>query len=69
MKFFANENIPVASVKKLRQAGFDVVSVFEECPGETDIKIFLIPLNSLLLNLNSAEQLMDREIRANYTCV
>lgn len=39
MKFFANENIPVASVKKLRQAGFDVVSVFEECPGETDIKI------------------------------
>ena len=29
----------------------------------------LIPLNSLLLNLNSAEKLMDREIRANYTCV
>ena len=31
--------------------------------------INLIPLNSLLLNLNSAEKLMDREIRANYTCV
>ena len=32
-------------------------------------KHYLIPLNSLLLNLNSAEKLMDREIRANYTCV
>ncbi len=39
MRFFANENIPVASVKKLRQSGFDVISVLEECPGETDLKI------------------------------
>jgi predicted nuclease of predicted toxin-antitoxin system len=39
VKFFANENIPVASVKKLRQNGFEVISVFEECPGETDLKI------------------------------
>lgn len=39
MKFLANENIPFASINKLRRLGFDISSVFEECPGETDLKI------------------------------
>lgn len=36
MRFLANENIPVASIKLLRQAGYNVAAIIEETPGETD---------------------------------
>lgn len=36
MRFLANENIPLASVRALRDAGHHVVSIMEESPGITD---------------------------------
>jgi predicted nuclease of predicted toxin-antitoxin system len=39
MRFLANENFPGASVKKLRQAGHDVVAVIEVIPGATDRQV------------------------------
>lgn len=39
MKFLANENFPLSSITVLRNSGFDVLSVAEELPGATDLKI------------------------------
>jgi predicted nuclease of predicted toxin-antitoxin system len=36
MRFLANENFPLASVGRLRQAGHDVVSISEVSPGAKD---------------------------------
>ena len=36
MRLLANENIPLATVEALREAGEDVVSVTEDSPGATD---------------------------------
>jgi predicted nuclease of predicted toxin-antitoxin system len=36
MRFLANENFPLASVKALRNAGYDVASVIEIMPGAKD---------------------------------
>ncbi|MCY3818723.1 MAG: DUF5615 family PIN-like protein [Gammaproteobacteria bacterium] len=36
MKLLANENIPLATVKALREAGEDVLSVTEASPGASD---------------------------------
>lgn len=33
MKLLANENIPMASVSALREAGYDILSITEEVPG------------------------------------
>lgn len=38
-RFLANENIPLASVNRLRQAGHDVAAVIEEAPGAKDADI------------------------------
>jgi len=39
MKFIANENFPSASVKLLRDSGYDVTAVVEESPGSEDKEI------------------------------
>ena len=39
MKFLANENFPLASVRALRNIGLDVVSVEEESPGIPDEEV------------------------------
>jgi predicted nuclease of predicted toxin-antitoxin system len=36
MKFLANENFPLTSIKLLRNAGYDVISASEEMAGEKD---------------------------------
>ena len=36
MRFLANENIPVATIRRLREAGHDVVSIIEDSPGIDD---------------------------------
>lgn len=36
MKLLANENIPLATVRHLRTAGYDVAAVAEFAPGATD---------------------------------
>jgi len=41
MKFLANENIPLASVVKLRNEGLDVVSVSEDFPSVKDEAVIL----------------------------
>jgi predicted nuclease of predicted toxin-antitoxin system len=41
MRFLANENFPLASVNRLRQAGHDVVAVIEDTPGAKDIEILI----------------------------
>lgn len=39
MRILANENLPAAAVKALREAGHDVAWVREESPGESDALI------------------------------
>lgn len=39
IRLLLNENIPLASAKLLREAGFDVVSILEDSPGISDRKI------------------------------
>jgi predicted nuclease of predicted toxin-antitoxin system len=36
MQFLANENVPVASIRRLRAAGYDVASIIEDSPGVKD---------------------------------
>jgi hypothetical protein len=33
MRFLANENFPLTSVKRLRQAGYHIASITEDSPG------------------------------------
>ena len=39
MRFLANENFPLPSVRLLRQAGYDVASVTEDSPGIEDTEV------------------------------
>ena len=39
MKFLANENIPLASIKLLRDSGHDVFSISEKNPGISDREV------------------------------
>ena len=39
MRFLANENFPLVSVKRLRAAGHDVASVIEDSPGVKDHQV------------------------------
>ncbi|MFQ5673541.1 MAG: DUF5615 family PIN-like protein [Nitrospinales bacterium] len=36
MRFLANENVPLASIRRLRDSGYDVTAVKEVLPGATD---------------------------------
>ncbi len=36
MKFLANEDVPLASVRRMRAAGYDVASIIEDSPGIKD---------------------------------
>lgn len=42
MKLLANENIPLDSVRSLRSAGHDVVSISERSPGISDEDVIRI---------------------------
>ena len=39
MKFLADENIPLASVRGLRELGHDVISIAEQSPGISDEEV------------------------------
>ncbi|MEH2042599.1 DUF5615 family PIN-like protein [Nostoc sp.] len=39
MRFLANENFPLSSVRLLRQTGYDVASVTEDSPGIKDTEV------------------------------
>lgn len=39
LRLLANENIPLPSIRRLRQAGHDVVAAIEDTPGAADIAI------------------------------
>ncbi len=39
LKLLANENFPLASVKKLRELGYDIVSIAENSPGISDLQV------------------------------
>jgi len=39
MTFLANENMPIPSVKKLREAGYEVISISEDLPGISDEEV------------------------------
>jgi predicted nuclease of predicted toxin-antitoxin system len=36
MKFLANEDVPLVSIRRLRAAGYDVASIIEDSPGLKD---------------------------------
>jgi predicted nuclease of predicted toxin-antitoxin system len=39
MRFLADENIPLTSIRELRQAGYDVAAVIEDSPGASDQQV------------------------------
>ena len=39
MKLLANENVPLASVRALRDLGHDVASIAEDSPGVSDEEV------------------------------
>ena len=39
MRFLANENFPLPSVRLLRQAGYDVALMIEDSPGMEDSEV------------------------------
>lgn len=39
MRFVADENVPAASIRRLREGGFDVAAVAEEAPGAPDTEV------------------------------
>ena len=39
MKLLANENYPIASVKCLRDKGYDIVAIAEASPGDSDLEV------------------------------
>ena len=39
MRFLANESFPLASVKRLREAGHDVAAVIQDSPGAKDSEV------------------------------
>ena len=39
MRFLANENFPLTSVRSLRAAGYDVAAISEEAPGAIDAAV------------------------------
>jgi predicted nuclease of predicted toxin-antitoxin system len=39
MKFLANENFPIPSIRLLRQANYDVASISEDSPGIEDTEV------------------------------
>lgn len=44
MKFLANENIPLVTVYKLREAGFDITSISLDSPSITDEEVMQIAI-------------------------
>jgi len=39
MRFLADEDVPLASIRRLRAAGYDVASIIEDSPGTKDESI------------------------------
>ena len=42
VKLLANENIPLASIKALRVADFDILAIVEDCPSEKDSQVLAL---------------------------
>ncbi len=45
MRLLVNENFPLLSVKLIRQAGYDIASITEDCPGIEDIEVLTRAVN------------------------
>jgi len=45
MRFLANENFPLTSVRILRTTGYDIISITEESPGIKDDHVLEFALN------------------------
>jgi predicted nuclease of predicted toxin-antitoxin system len=39
IRFLLNENVPLASVRLLRQAGWDIAAIIEDSPGLSDTEV------------------------------
>jgi predicted nuclease of predicted toxin-antitoxin system len=39
MQFIANENIPLSSIVKIREYGYNVTAIIEEMPGVSDAEV------------------------------
>jgi len=51
MDFLANENFPLLSARRLREAGHRVVSIIQEAPGSKDEDILKLAHNERLIIL------------------
>ena len=45
LKFLADENIPLKVVKKLKQEGFDIISISKLKPGINDYEVIELACN------------------------
>ena len=54
MIFLANENIPLNSIKSIRESGYDISAIIEDNPGVTDEQVLKIALleNRIILTFD-----------------
>jgi len=45
MRFLANENVPVPTIRYLRTKGYDVVAIIEDSPGIKDYEVLARAVN------------------------
>jgi predicted nuclease of predicted toxin-antitoxin system len=45
MRFLANENFPLTSVKLIRSSGYDIISITETSPGIKDEEVLELAVN------------------------
>lgn len=51
MRFLANENFPMPSVRTLRETGIEVISITENTPGISDVEVIEIAQKEKLIIL------------------
>lgn len=45
MRFLANENYPLPSIRRLRQSGYDTAAIIEDSPGVSDAVVLARAVN------------------------
>lgn len=45
MKFLANENVPLASITRLKNSGFDIKAIGSDNPGVSDAEVMMLAID------------------------
>ena len=68
MKFISNENFPLASVRKLRELGYDVLSISMRSPGISDLAVLRLAVKESRVLLTFDDGLWGVSFHSNGCC-